>query len=221
MTFRSRNRGKFANKVSYFRSSFWKKRNTVKTDFSEHQYAKPDDDLDPISMFADIVLLILEQTYDTCKSVQIKEKDLSNGKLEASFDGGWQKRGTGWQYDSNTDIVERRRHASMIGLRTGKVMDYAYRSRSCKVCEVQEKRKETVPAHDCCRNWKGTSKGMEPDMAVEMTHKLNDSGCQIKVLHADNDSTTTSRLKVHFEDKTMLKKDSLKNCMSFPRSIRN
>ncbi|CAG2243833.1 unnamed protein product [Mytilus edulis] len=41
---------------------------------------------------------------------------------------------------------------------------------------------------------------MEPDMAVEMTHKLNDSGAQIKVLHADNDSTTTSRLKVHFED---------------------
>ncbi|VDI61439.1 Hypothetical predicted protein [Mytilus galloprovincialis] len=79
-------------------------------------------------------------------------------------------------------------------------MDYAYRSRSCRVCEVHEERKETVSAHDCCRNWKGTSKGMEPDMAVEMTHKLNDSGCQIKVLHADNDSTTTSRLKVHFED---------------------
>ncbi|OPL20372.1 hypothetical protein AM593_02294, partial [Mytilus galloprovincialis] len=88
----------------------------------------------------------------------------------------------------------------MIGLKTGKVIDYAYRSRSCRVCEVHEKRKETVSAHDCCRNWKGTSKGMEPDMAVEMTHKLNDSGCQIKVLHADNDSTTTSRLKVHFED---------------------
>ncbi|CAC5383606.1 unnamed protein product [Mytilus coruscus] len=115
-------------------------------------------------------------------------------RVEASFDGGWQKRGTGWQYDSNTG------HASMIGLKTGKVMDYTYRSRSCRVCEVHEKRKETVSAHDCCRNWKGTSKGMEPDMAVEMTHKLNDSGCQIKVLHADNDSTTTSRLKVHFED---------------------
>ncbi|CAC5426870.1 unnamed protein product [Mytilus coruscus] len=41
---------------------------------------------------------------------------------------------------------------------------------------------------------------MEQDMAVEMTHKLNDSGCQIKVLHADNNSTTHSRLKVHFED---------------------
>ncbi|XP_076088184.1 uncharacterized protein LOC143058588 [Mytilus galloprovincialis] len=137
---------------------------------------------------------IQEVAAESCKSVLIKEKDLSNGKVEASFDGGWQKRGTGWQYDSNTG------HASMIGLKTGKVMDYAYRSRSCRVCEVHEERKETVSAHDCCRNWKGTSKGMEPDMAVEMTHKLNDSGCQIKVLHADNDSTTTSRLKVHFED---------------------
>ncbi|CAC5387366.1 unnamed protein product [Mytilus coruscus] len=91
-------------------------------------------------------------------------------------------------------------HASMIGLKTGKVMDYAYKSRSCKVCEVHAKRKDTVPAHAWCRNWKGTSNGMEPDMAVEMTHNLNDSGCQIKVFHADNDSTTTSRLKVHFEN---------------------
>ncbi|VDI44533.1 Hypothetical predicted protein [Mytilus galloprovincialis] len=322
MTFRSRNRGKFTNKVSYFRSSFLKKRNIFKTENSEHEYAKKDDDLDTISMFADIDIgadvivpsdpshndswkegrrvielfelaqnlvcqlcncplnlidTVSERKYglgsvltipcgscsacnsvetgkrnsngafvvnskaaigmihagmgathvnnflaglnvppvhsstirkkekeigkkiqevaaESCKSVQIKEKDLSNGKVEASFDGGWQKRGTGWQYDSNTG------HASMIGLKTGKVMDYAYRSRSCRVCEVHEERKETVSAHDCCRNWKGTSKGMEPDMAVEMTHKLNDSGCQIKVLHADNDSTTTSRLKVHFED---------------------
>ncbi|VDI61438.1 Hypothetical predicted protein [Mytilus galloprovincialis] len=54
MTFRSRNRGKFTNKVSYFRSSFLKKRNIVKTENSEHEYAKKDDDLDTISMFADI-----------------------------------------------------------------------------------------------------------------------------------------------------------------------
>ncbi|CAC5366348.1 unnamed protein product [Mytilus coruscus] len=91
-------------------------------------------------------------------------------------------------------------HASMIGSITGKVMDFSLRSRICKVCAYHQQRKETVPAHACSKTWYGSSKGMEPDMAVEMTHNLKDSGCQIQVLHADNDSTTTSRLKVDFDD---------------------
>ncbi|XP_052085196.1 uncharacterized protein LOC127722351 [Mytilus californianus] len=66
-------------------------------------------------------------------------------------------------------------------------------------------RKETVPSHDCSKNWQGTSKGMEPDMALEMTHNLKDNGCPIHVLHADNDSTTTARLKVDFKE--LQKKD--------------
>ena len=74
----------------------------------------------------------------------------------------------------------------MIRVKTGKVLEYAYRNKSCKVCEYHENRKETVPDHDCFRNWKGTSKVMEPDMAVEMAHKLKESRCEIQVLHADN-----------------------------------
>ncbi|CAC5360989.1 unnamed protein product [Mytilus coruscus] len=56
-------------------------------------------------------------------------------------------------------------------------------------------RKETVRSHDCSKNWQGTSKGMEPEMVLEMTHNLKDNECLIHVLHADNDSTTTARLK--------------------------
>ncbi|CAC5374155.1 unnamed protein product [Mytilus coruscus] len=119
--------------------------------------------------------------------------------VEASFDAGWQKRGTGWNYDSDTG------HASMIGTMTGKVIDFSHRSRNCKVCEYHMGRKETVPSHDCSINWQGTSKGMEPDMALEMTHNLKDNGCPIHVLHADNDSTTTARLKVDFKE--LQKKD--------------
>ncbi|VDI21511.1 Hypothetical predicted protein [Mytilus galloprovincialis] len=137
---------------------------------------------------------IHEAAIESCKTVQQQEKNLSNGKIEVSFDGGWQKRGSGWHSDSNTG------HTSMIGSITGKVMDFSLRSRVCNVCEYHQQRKEIVPAHDCSKNWYGSSKGMEPDMAVEMTHNLKDSGCQIQVLHADNDSTTTSRMKVDFDD---------------------
>ncbi|XP_076080234.1 uncharacterized protein LOC143051079 [Mytilus galloprovincialis] len=40
----------------------------------------------------------------------------------------------------------------------------------------------------------------ESDMAVSMAHTLKNDGCEIKVIHADNDSATTSKLKVDFED---------------------
>ncbi|CAC5388280.1 unnamed protein product [Mytilus coruscus] len=142
---------------------------------------------------------IFEVARESCQSNQKKEQLMSNGKVEASFDAGWQKRGTGWNYDSNTG------HASMIGTMTGKVIDFSHRSRNCKVCEYHMGRKETVPSHDCSINWQGTSKGMEPDMALEMTHNLKDNGCPIHVLHADNDSTTTARLKVDFKE--LQKKD--------------
>ncbi|CAC5415505.1 unnamed protein product [Mytilus coruscus] len=105
-------------------------------------------------------------------------------ELEVSFDAGWQKRGSGFNYNSLTG------HASMIGKQTGKVTCYDIRGKSCKFCEHHEGKKETVPSHDCCRNWYGSSKSMEPDMAVSMADKMNDNECAIDVIHADNDSTT-------------------------------
>ncbi|CAC5370270.1 unnamed protein product [Mytilus coruscus] len=92
------------------------------------------------------------------------------------------------------------RHDSMIGKQTGKVTCYDIRSKSCKFCEHHEGKKETVPSHDCCRNWYGSSKSMEPDMAVSMAHKMNDNECAIDVIHADNDSTTMLKLKLDFEN---------------------
>ncbi|XP_063436637.1 uncharacterized protein LOC134718075, partial [Mytilus trossulus] len=72
-------------------------------------------------------------------------------------------------------------------------------------CEHHEGKKDTVPSHDCCRNWYGSSKSMEPDMAVYMAHKMNDNECPIDVIHADNDSTTMLKLKLDFEN--LKKKD--------------
>lgn len=46
----------------------------------------------------------------------------------------------------------------------------------------------------------GSSKGMEPDMALSMVTRMDDRGCTVGTIHADNDSTTTSRLKGKFEN---------------------
>ncbi|CAC5399333.1 unnamed protein product [Mytilus coruscus] len=40
----------------------------------------------------------------SCREAQHQEILLSHGKVAASFDGGWQKRGSGWNYNSNTVI---------------------------------------------------------------------------------------------------------------------
>lgn len=51
----------------------------------------------------------------------------------------------------------------------------------------------------------GSSKGMEPDMAITMLHKMREKGYEVSVLHSDNDSTTAARLKTHFSN--LIKKD--------------
>ncbi|VDI52206.1 Hypothetical predicted protein [Mytilus galloprovincialis] len=132
-------------------------------------------------------------TIQSCNMAQREEKSLStNGNIEASFDGGWQKRGSGWNYNSNTG------HATFIGKETGKVLSFDLRSKTCKICEFHQNKKETVPEHECHLNWHGSSKSMEADMAVAMAHRLKDDECEINVIHADNDASTTARLEVEF-----------------------
>lgn len=41
---------------------------------------------------------------------------------------------------------------------------------------------------------------MEPDMAISMVQRMSDRGCTVGIIHTDNDSTTTSRLKEKFEN---------------------
>ena len=75
------------------------------------------------------------------------------------YDMAWQRRNGG--YSSSTG------HGVAMGETTGKVLDYATRSKLCRVCDnafamVQKPRK-----HDCRKNHVGPSKNMEPDVAVD------------------------------------------------------
>ena len=104
----------------------------------------------------------------------------------------------------------------MIGKKSGLVVSYDVRSKGCRVCDATREN-ETIPDHDCPRNWNRSSKGMEPDMAVAMAHNLAEEGFRIDVVHADQDSTTAARLKVDFpnlekkDDQNHLKKSISKS----------
>ena len=48
----------------------------------------------------------------------------------------------------------------MIGKETGFVLNFATRSKTCHICTVHQNKNHTVPAHDCSKNYDGTSKGI-------------------------------------------------------------
>ena len=76
-------------------------------------------------------------------------------------------------------------HATMIGKETGKIILWNCRSISCKICEYHLAKETQIPDHDCPKNWSGSSKAMESDMAVSMSHFLKDEGYEIKGMLLD------------------------------------
>ena len=74
----------------------------------------------------------------TCEANISQEVELSGGQdnndeqptnLTASFDMGWQSKGSGKSYASKSG------HAVLIGKNSGKILNYATRITNCKQCE--------------------------------------------------------------------------------------
>ncbi|XP_078315372.1 uncharacterized protein LOC111116349 [Crassostrea virginica] len=107
---------------------------------------------------------------ETCDVILKDEAEKSSDSLSLSYDAGWQKRGSGKNYNSLSG------HASMIGLHTKKVVGYSVMSKTCRKCDVATKSGNTVPDHDCRKNWGGSSKAMEPAMAVNILNEIKEKG---------------------------------------------
>ncbi|CAC5375466.1 unnamed protein product [Mytilus coruscus] len=98
-------------------------------------------------------------------------------------------------------------HASLIGVNTGKVVEFDVRTRNCSICQYHIGKNERKPPHECNVNWTGSSKGMEPDMACSMIQRLAEDGYTVGTLHADNDATTQFK---HLPNGKALSGDKLK-----------
>lgn len=86
-------------------------------------------------------------------------------KVFVSYDMGWQKRSSGRRYDSHSG------HAAVVGVNTRKPIWLAVMSKLCNICLFGE---ASVDAHDCTRNFEGSSGSMEPSALVMMAHHLLD-----------------------------------------------
>lgn len=139
---------------------------------------------------------------ESCRTSLLEEVEKSDGNLTVSFDGAWQKRGTGRAYNSLTG------HASLIGEKTKKCVGYAVKSKKCRICDLAKRKDVPVRKHKCSRNWSGSAKSMEPAMACEMVQSIKDQGEKVTTLVMDNDSTTIARLRATVDPDIKKKVDS-------------
>ncbi|XP_053391808.1 uncharacterized protein LOC128554565 [Mercenaria mercenaria] len=102
---------------------------------------------------------------------------------------GWQKRGSDRSYDSKSGI------GTMIGNRTGKICAYGVRSKTCRKCSYHLSKGCTPPEHACSKNWDGSSKAIEPDVAVENVTDIESRGVKVGVMIMDDDCTTMAKIK--------------------------
>ncbi|XP_062603151.1 uncharacterized protein LOC134264915 [Saccostrea cucullata] len=130
-----------------------------------------------------------EMAGQSCNEVLQEEMKLRDGDITVSFDGAWQKRGTGRGYNSLTG------HASLVGEKTKKIVSFSSKSKKCRICSAATAKGVPPRKHNCRKNWQGSAKAMEPAMACEMLSAIKDEGCKIGTLVMDNDSTTIAHVK--------------------------
>jgi hypothetical protein len=144
-----------------------------------------------------------------------KEKQLSEVNDDSQFlfcvsiDNGWNNRGSGHSYNSDSS------HHITVGNRSGLVVALHYMSKRCTRCELAKKRKldekkvsdtqeddDEEVTHDpaeCPMNYLGSSKGMEAHGALKSCIHLHSTAQVVyEIIVMDDDSSTENILKWNF-----------------------
>ncbi|XP_077988114.1 uncharacterized protein LOC144442609 [Glandiceps talaboti] len=121
-------------------------------------------------------------------------------RIDVSYDGGWQKRGSGRDYKSLSG------HGTLLGRETGKVLAYSTRCKQCRVCESARDGAK-VRQHNCHRNWSGSAKAMEASIAVETVKEVEEV-VKIDSVTMDDDSTTIAKLHAEVRPDIVKNKDN-------------
>ena len=99
----------------------------------------------------------------------------------------WQRRNDG--HSSNTG------HGAVMGLYSGKVIDFGTRCKLCRICDNAAKKGQKPRALDCRKNHLGSSKSMEPNVAVSLFQRATESKIKYSVYTRDDDATTHSHIR--------------------------
>ena len=72
---------------------------------------------------------------------------------------------------------------------TGKIFGFDVRIKTGRVCYFHKRHNSTVLSHDCQKNWSGSSKGMQPDVAETVLKGRGGSDGLKRVFAEDNDGS--------------------------------
>ena len=82
-----------------------------------------------------------------------------------------------------------------MGLTTGKVLDFATKTKTCRICKNATKAGKKANVHDCRLNHSASSKAMEPQAAIDLFTRSLKSTVKLSVYTGDDDSTTAAHIK--------------------------
>lgn len=144
----------------------------------------------------DEIMCLLEEDeasdQDEASSKQANTSDPAQGskvKLTVKYDMGWQKRSSGRKYDSKSGV------GTMIGEKSGKIVGCDVRIKGCRVCTLAERKQVQPVKHNCCKNFEGSSKAMEADVAAALIESIEKENVEVDTLIMDDDSSTIARVK--------------------------
>lgn len=117
--------------------------------------------------------------------------DTTTVDIAVSTDTGWQKRGTGRNYNSLSGV------GHVCGVETGQVLAVSVRNKQCRVCSAAERLGRAPRRHSCRKNWTQSAKAMEADICVENVAALNASneGVRVSTVIGDEDSSAIHHLR--------------------------
>jgi hypothetical protein len=105
---------------------------------------------------------LIRQNLEESVTNKLSEKTGGKIPLTVGFDMGWQG---GKAFNSLSG------HAFLVDVNQGKVIAKKHYSKMCAKCSTYEKKglgEADVPAHNCSKNYDGSSKGMEASAALAM-----------------------------------------------------
>lgn len=105
-----------------------------------------------------------------------------------SYDMGWSRRSAGKAYDSSNG------YGAIIGLLSGKVLEFSTRNRVCNKC----KKVHHPSTHDCRKNYVGSAKAMEGDVAAELVNdkkSLKDTKIAVRAVIGDKDAVAIDKIR--------------------------
>lgn len=112
-----------------------------------------------------------------------------NALIPAEVDGSWSKRSYGKGYSSLSGF------ASIIGIRTKKVVYFDVKNKYCHVCKLSYSMMCPPNKHECNINYEGPSTGMEATIIVEGFQACEKLGARFHQYVGDGDASTYKELR--------------------------